>query len=87
MRRLFAALSDDNRQKILLRLKQGELSVAEIGQTLSVTGATLSHHLEVLRTAGLVSSRRSGQQILYSLHESVFEEAAAFLVSLIRKGK
>ena len=87
MRRLFAALSDDNRQKILLRLKQGELSVAEIGQTLSVTGATLSHHLEVLRTAGLVSSRRSGQQILYSLNESVFEEAAAFLVSLIHKRK
>ncbi len=87
MRQLFAALSDENRHKILLRLKQGELSVSEIGQALAVTGATLSHHLDVLRKAGLVSSRRVGQQILYSLNESVFEEAAAFLVSIIRKKK
>lgn len=87
MRQLFAALSDENRQKILVRLKQGELSVTEIAEAVSITGATLSHHLDVLRKAGLVSSRRSGQYIRYSLNESVFEEGAAFLISLIGKVK
>lgn len=70
----FYALGDANRQKILELLKKEELPVADILKHLKITGASLSHHLNVLKSAGLVSSRREGQQIFYSLNLSVFEE-------------
>lgn len=70
----FHALSDSNRQRILELLKKKELPVAEILKHLDITGASLSHHLTTLKNADLVSTRRQGQQIFYSLNLSVFEE-------------
>ena len=70
----FHALSDPNRHKILELLKQKDLSVNEILSNLNITGASLSHHLNVLKNADLVSSTRKGQKIIYSLNLSVFEE-------------
>ncbi|MBI5765954.1 winged helix-turn-helix transcriptional regulator, partial [Candidatus Falkowbacteria bacterium] len=58
----FAALSDPNRQKILDLLKKREMSVSEIGKYLDITMATLSHHLDILKRADLISGRRDGQQ-------------------------
>jgi len=72
----FSALSEPNRQKILDLLKKGELSVNEIGKYLDVTTPTLSHHLDILKRADLISSRRQGQQIIYSLNFSILEEVA-----------
>jgi DNA-binding transcriptional ArsR family regulator len=81
----FAALADDNRRKILDVLKKGERPVAAIAKNLEITDATLSHHLDVLRRAGLVSSRRAGRQIFYSLNLSVTEEIAGALVKFFKK--
>jgi len=74
--RTFSALADANRRKILDLLKAGELSVSGIAEHFSVTLPTLSHHLEVLREVGLVSGRRDGREIIYSLNMSVVEEIA-----------
>jgi len=81
----FSALSDENRRKILEILKSGEMPVAEIAKHLSITLATLSHHLDILKRSNLVSSRRQGRQILYSLNLSVIEEVAASLVKFFKK--
>lgn len=81
----FAALADPNRQKILAILRGGEKPVADIVEQLAITPATLSHHLDILRRAGLVSSRRSGRQIFYSLNMSVVEELAGVLIKFIGK--
>jgi DNA-binding transcriptional ArsR family regulator len=83
----FAALSDTNRQKILDILKQGELSVSQIGEHLEITMATLSHHLDVLKRTELISSRRQGQQILYSLNLSVFEELEKEIIRFFKINK
>ncbi len=72
----FAALSEPNRQKILDLLKKGEMSVNEIGKYLDITTPTLSHHLDILKRADLISSHRSGQQVIYSLNFSILEEVA-----------
>ena len=80
----FAALSDQNRQKILDTLKKGELSVSDILKHMDITMATLSHHLEVLRRCDLVSSRRLGQQILYSLNLSVIEELEKEIIKFFK---
>lgn len=76
-----AALSDPNRQKIIDLLKEREMSVTEIAAHFQVTMPTLSHHLDVLKKTGLVSGRRSGQQIMYSLNLSVVEEMVGSFVS------
>lgn len=83
----FAALSDPNRQKILECLKKSELPVSKIATHLNITLATLSHHLDILRRANLVSSRRDGRQIFYSLNLSVTEEILEAVTKLFKKNK
>lgn len=83
----FAALSDPNRQKILDLLKKRDLSVGDIGKGLNITMATLSHHLDILKRADLVSGRREGQQIIYSLNLSVMEEITEQIVKFLKHKK
>lgn len=72
----FSALSEPNRRKIIEVLRKGELPVSGIAGHLDISLATLSHHLDTLRRADLVSSRREGQQVMYSLNVSVLDELA-----------
>jgi len=72
----FTALSDPTRRKILQLLKKRDLAVAEISLNFNITLPSLSHHLTVLKNADLVSTQRRGQQIIYSLNLSIFEEVA-----------
>jgi len=83
--RTFAALSDPNRQKILEILRTGEKPVNEIAEQLSISLATLSHHLDILKRADLLSSRRAGRQIFYNLNMSVLEEISEALIKFIKK--
>jgi len=80
----FHALSDQNRQKILEILSKKESQVNDILSKLNITGASLSHHLGVLKNANLVSSRREGQKIIYSINMSVFEEILKSLKKIIK---
>lgn len=59
------AMADETRQRILALLREREMSVNEIKKYFPVTQPTISYHLEILRHANLVSSRRSGKQVLY----------------------
>ena len=83
--RTFAALADPNRQKIIKCLKKSELPVNEIAKNLNITLATLSHHLDILRRADLVSSRREGRQIFYQLNLSVVEELMKTMAKFFKK--
>ncbi len=71
---VFEALADANRRKILGLLKTQELSVGEIHAHLSISGASLSHHLSKLKLADLVASRRRGQTIIYRVNEEAFAD-------------
>lgn len=81
------ALSEPNRRKIIDLLKKRERSVGEILKHLKITMPTLSHHLDILKRAGLISSRRDGQQIIYSLNLSVFEEIAGQIIKFLSLNK
>ena len=81
----FSALSDPNRQKILDLLKKKELPAGEIGRGLNITLATLSHHLDILKRNNLISGRREGQQIIYSLNLSVLEEVTEKIIKFLKK--
>jgi len=80
----FTALSDLNRQKIIDLLKKREMPVSEIASHLTITMATLSHHLDILKRANLISGRREGQQIFYSLNLSVFEEITEKILKFLK---
>ena len=80
----FSALADPNRQKILELLKEKEMAVSEIAGHFQITMPTLSHHLDILKRADLVSSRRQGQKILYSLNVSILEEVSQKIINFLR---
>ena len=68
---LFAkALADETRQKIMNLVCCQWLSVNEIVEQLDVSQPTVSHHLAILREAGLVSVREEGKQTFYSLNQN-----------------
>lgn len=67
---LFAkAISDETRQKIMSECCCCELSVGEIVEKLEVSQPTVSHHLAILREAGLVNLREEGKQTFYTLNQ------------------
>jgi ArsR family transcriptional regulator len=64
------ALADDTRQQILVLLLEREMSVGEIVDAFTMSQPTISHHLNVLRRYGLVTSRREGQQVFYAINQN-----------------
>ena len=73
------ALADETRQKIMSLCCCKWLSVGEIVNGLHVSQPTVSHHLSILRSAGLVDSRREGKQVFYSLNQEKIADACCQL--------
>ncbi|MBC8335865.1 MAG: winged helix-turn-helix transcriptional regulator [Anaerolineales bacterium] len=73
------ALADETRQKIMSLCCCNWLSVGEIVEALHVSQPTVSHHLSILREAGLVDSRREGKQVFYSLNQEKIADACCQL--------
>ena len=65
--RLFAALSDENRLRLVFALRHGELCVCQLVALLELAPSTVSKHLSVLRDAGLVEARKEGRWVYYRL--------------------
>ena len=78
--RLFKALGDDTRLAILRQLReQGEVCACDFVAGCAVAQPTVSHHLKVLRAAGLVSAERRGLWIYYRLEPGALERVRALL--------
>ena len=78
----FKALADPTRRVKLDLLKSGAKTAGEIGAHFDMTGATVSHHLSVLKEAGLVSDERRGKYIYYELNLSVLDEITGWIAGL-----
>ncbi|NIM93428.1 MAG: metalloregulator ArsR/SmtB family transcription factor [Anaerolineales bacterium] len=63
------ALADETRQKIMALCCCNQLSVNDIVEATDVAQPTVSHHLKILKDAGLVTAERRGKQVLYSLNQ------------------
>ena len=66
---VFRALADPTRRQILQDLRVGELSAGKIASRFTISGPSISRHLGVLKSAGLVRERRAANRIYYSLVE------------------
>lgn len=76
--RWFHALSDATRLEIVRLLSHGERCVCELQAALAAAQSRLSFHLRVLKEAGLVTDRREGRWVHYSLNREALDEIAAF---------
>jgi DNA-binding transcriptional ArsR family regulator len=84
---VFRALSDPTRRKILELLARGDRTAGEIAERFPVAFASVSHHLSVLRSAGLVATERQGQNIVYRLDTTVYQELMRSLLKMFGKEK
>ncbi len=78
----FKALSDPIRRDILFLLRDKKLSAGEITQHFNLTGATISHHLKILKNAELIFEEKHKNFIYYQLNTSVFEEVMLWITQI-----
>jgi ArsR family transcriptional regulator len=72
---VFKLLADETRLRILMYLAQsGELNVTELCDRLGQSQPAVSHHLALMRVAGLIGPRKDGKHNYYSVRETCFQE-------------
>ena len=87
MNLLFKALNDETRRQIVELLKKGDLTAGEIADHFAISKPSISHHLDLLKQADIVSSEKKGQFIYYSLNATVLDEIITWFMGLKRKKK
>ncbi len=87
MNNLFKALNDPTRREILELLKAKDMTAGEIADQFDISKPSISHHLDLLKQAGLVVSIKEGQFIIYSINTTVMDEMLKWLVQLSKKTK
>ena len=84
MNAAFKALADPTRREILRLLRNGPRTSGEIADQFPTAWATVSRHLGQLRDAGLIISERQGQQIVYELNTTVFDDLIEHMLDWVK---
>jgi ArsR family transcriptional regulator, arsenate/arsenite/antimonite-responsive transcriptional repressor len=84
---IFKALNDPTRRQILEMLKDKDLTAGEIAGQFDMAWPSVSHHLEILRKAGLVVSVKEGQYLYYSINTTVMDDMLKWLLQLAANPK
>ncbi|RLJ62033.1 ArsR family transcriptional regulator [Lacinutrix venerupis] len=82
MNLLFKALNDDTRRQILELLKEKDRTAGEIADAFNISKPSISHHLDILKRADLVSSKKKGQFVEYSINTSILEDVLQWIITL-----
>jgi len=85
MNTAFKALADPTRREILRLLGSGEKTSGEVADHFKRTWPTISHHFSVLRDADLITSRREGTTVYYSLNTTVVQDVVTWILDLTAK--
>lgn len=84
---VFQALSDPTRRKILKLLKEKDMTAGEVAENFNISKPSISHHLGILKNAGLVDSEKKGQNIIYAFNATVFQELVEWVYDFKKKGE
>jgi len=87
MDKTFKALADPTRRQILALLRDRDWMAGEIASEFPMAWASVSHHLSVLKDAGLVRAERNGRNLIYSLETTVFQEFLQEMMELLGTGR
>jgi len=82
---LFKALNDSTRREILELLKKRNMTAGEIADQFNISKPSISHHLDLLKQAGLVEAEKQGQFISYSLNTTVVDELVKWIMQFKTK--
>lgn len=82
---IFKALNDETRRKILMLLRNKDLTAGEIADEFNITKPSISHHLDLLKRADLVTSEKKGQFIYYSINTTILEDVLQWLLTFKKK--
>ncbi len=85
MNSVFKALNDPTRREILELLRESDLTAGEIVEKFNISGPSISHHLDLLKQAKLVTAEKNGQFIHYSLNTTVVDELMKWLLQFKSK--
>ncbi len=84
--RAFTALGDEHRQRILLTFEPGErLNVGQIVEVSTLSRSAVSHHLKLLREAGVLASEKVGKEVYYWVDKSFLEESLGAVLDYIKE--
>lgn len=84
MSKVFEALGDEHRQRIMLTFEPGErLNVGQIAEVSTLARSTVSHHLKVLREAGVLSSEKSGKEVYFWVNKPFLTEVFGNVVDYL----
>ncbi|MBO9608350.1 MAG: winged helix-turn-helix transcriptional regulator [Paenibacillaceae bacterium] len=85
MNEAFKALADPTRRRILQLLRDRSMNAGEIADHFAISKPSISHHLNLLKQAGLILDERQGQNIVYTLHTTVVEDVIGWMFTMIEK--
>jgi ArsR family transcriptional regulator len=84
--KVYTALGDEHRQRILLTFERGEkLNVGQIVAVSTLSRTAVSHHLRILREAGVLSSEKVGKEVYFWLNKDFLVESMETVVDYIRR--
>jgi DNA-binding transcriptional ArsR family regulator len=86
MKDIWGAMADPTRREILSLLQKQDMTAGEIAERFEISNATISHHLKILREAGLVLSEKEKQTITYRINMTVFQEFLAGIAAAFGTG-
>jgi ArsR family transcriptional regulator len=84
---IFKALNDATRRQILEMLQKKDLTAGEIADKFNISFPSISHHLDLLKQAQLVTTKKEGQFVYYSLNTTVMDDILKWIMQLKTKKK
>lgn len=85
--KIFKALNDQTRREILEALRKKDMTAGDIAELFHISKPSISHHLDILKQASLVTDERQGQFIIYSLNMTVMDDIYSWLIQFQTKNK
>ena len=84
---VFKALNDSTRRAILELLQKKDMTAGDIADKFNISFPSISHHLDLLKQAQLVTTKKEGQYVYYSLNTTVMDEIVKWLMQFKTKKK
>ena len=81
--KLFKALSDRTRRRIVTLLRERDMTAGDIASHFNMSKPSISEHLKILKNAYVVFSEKQGQFVVYSLNATVFHDMISFFMNLV----
>ena len=79
---IFKALNDETRRSIIELLKDKDMNAGEIAGQFNISKPSISHHLDILKRADLITSEKKGQFVEYSLNTTILEDLLSWIITL-----